>query len=51
MSTTDTQIAEALVLLKSALTLLDDAQQHAAAAGTDQVIQILQASKKTDSGV
>jgi hypothetical protein len=50
MNKVDTQIAEALVLLNAALTLLDDADQHAAAAGVDHVIEMLQAGKNTASG-
>jgi hypothetical protein len=49
MNKIDRQIAEALGLLNAALTLLDNAEQHAAAAGVNHVIEMLQAGKNTVS--
>jgi hypothetical protein len=49
MNKIDRQIAEALGLLNAALKLLDNAEQHAAAAGVNHVIEMLQAGKNTAS--
>jgi hypothetical protein len=50
MNKADMQIAKAIALLNSALTLLDDVEHHAAAAEIDHVIKMLQIDKNTAPG-